>query len=444
MSDYQLDTSGRVALMPAASAVVTMRGLPNLQLGATPTLAVQKPALAPGNADITYWGESNDYPQKIIELANKSTIIPQALTDKAALWVAGGIMATPDRNSNVEVDDQEIYDFLNMETTQLYMLECAHDLSWWWNGFPEFILSENRLKILQLHNNETAHCRWGRMDEKTGALNWVYHNANWPDANVSDKETTRIPALNPYRFDRVDWVRNGKDFKYIYPLSFPSPGRATYQLAAWDAARSSGWLDYLAAIPQFKKYGLINSMSLRYHIEVSEDYWPKVYEERWEKADNAGKMAIRDEFLDGMVKSLTNAENAGKAILTDKWKDHNGEDQGITINVLDDKTKDGKYNEDYSDGQANLLYALGTDPSLFGFQSKDIQRSGGSDKRQAFDIFIAKSTPYRARILSPLRFIAEYNGWTKRYPRLSFKFRDTLLTTLDTGAPTKPNNTPSQ
>jgi hypothetical protein len=129
--------------------------------------------------------------------------------------------------------------------------------------------------------------------------------------------------------------------------------------------------------------------------------------------------------------------------MTDKWLDHNSKEQGIVINVLEDKSGESKYNEDYSDGQANLLYALGTDPSLFGFQSKDIQRSGGSDKRQAFDIFIAKSTPYRSRILSPLKFIAEYNGWTKRFPRLTFKFRDTLLTTLDTGGSTKPEKTPA-
>jgi len=107
----------------------------------------------------------------------------------------------------------------------------------------------------------------------------------------------------------------------------------------------------------------------------------------------------------------------------------------VKITVLDDKEKDGKYNEDYSDGQANLLYALGTDPSLFGFQSKDIQRSGGSDKSQSFNIFIAKSSPYRSRILEPLKFIAEYNGWTKRFPRLTFKFDDTLMKNLSTGAP---------
>lgn len=445
MSEFKLNDAGNVAYFPTAKATVVLKGFPSLSntartpgdLGAAPTSPVVRPMLTPGDEQICFWGDNNDYPQKMIELAAKSTIIPQALADKAALWVAGGVIATVDKNSDQEVDDQEIFDFLNDTTFERYLIECSSDVSWWWNAFPELILSRNRAKINQLHNNETAYCRWGRMNPKTGALDTVYMNANWPVASALDADTQKYSVISPYQSDRVDWVRMGNQFKYIYPLNFPSPGKSYMQLAPWDAVRASGWLDYLAAIPQFKKFGMINKMALRYHIEVPAEYWPRVYEERWEKANYDGKVAIRNEFLNALTESLTNVENANKAVMTDKWIDDQGKEHGIVINVLDDKEKDNKYNEDYSDGQANLLYALGTDPSLFGFQSKDIQRSGGSDKTQAFNIFIAKNAPYRSRILEPLKFIAEYNGWKKRFPRLTFKFRDMELTTLDTGGSTK-------
>lgn len=449
MSEILTNDTGSVAFLPAVKAVV--KGLPVIKgvvsspadLGARPTQPVIRRADAPGDELITFWGENNDYPQRILELANKSTIIPQALADKAALWVAGGVMATNGINSDEEVDDDEIYAFLSDTTFERYLLECSSDTSWWWNAFPELILSRDREKINRIHNNETAYCRWGRMNEQTGALDKVFLNANWPTASARDKETQVLQAIDPYMSERIEWVRSGtKAPKLIYPICFPSPGKSYYQLAAWDATRQSGWLDYLAAIPQFKKFALQNKMSIRYHIEVPSDYWERVYEDRWEKGGYEGKLAIRDEFLKSLIDQLTNIENANKAVMTDTWFDDNGNELGVKINVLKDEEKDNKYNEDYSDGQANLLYALGTDPSLFGFQSKDIQRSGGSDKRQAFDIFIAKSTPYRSRILEPLKFIAEYNGWKKRYKRLTFKFRDTLLTTLDTGAPTAKNNTP--
>lgn len=450
MSEYKVNEAGNIAYFPAAKAVVSLKGFPTpkgtpstpAELGARPTDPVIRTMNVPGDDLICYWGEGNDYPQKIIKLAGKSTIIPQALADKAALWVSGGVMATASLNSEEEIDDDEIYNFLSDTTFERYLLECALDISWWWNSFPEFILSRDRKKINQLHSNEAAYARWGRMNPQTGLLDTVYLNANWPEANATDSDTVRMTAISPYRSDRIDFVRNASEFKFIYPLNFPSPGKSYYQLPAWDAVRESGWLDYLASIPAFKKYGMVNKMSIRYHIEVPAEYWERVYEDRWTNADYAGKKAIRDEFLTSLTASLTNVENANKAILTDKWMDDNKNELGIAINVLEDKEKDNKYNEDYSDGQADLLYALGTDPSLFGFQSKDIQRSGGSDKTQAFNIFIAKSTPYRARILEPLKFIAEYNGWKKRYPRLTFKFRDTKMTNLSTGAPTAKVDTP--
>ncbi|UHG93439.1 hypothetical protein [Spirosoma oryzicola] len=449
MSEVTLNDAGNIALLPAARAVVSLKGFPTVkgtptspaELGVMPTEPVKRRMLSPGDDKITFWGEGNDYPQKIIELASKSTIIPQAIADKAALWVAGGVMATASLNSDEEIDDDEIYNFLTDTTFERYLLEASVDMGWWWNGFPEFCMSRDRKKINQLHNNETAYCRWGRMDERTGALDKVYLNANWPEATADDADTELIRAISPYRSDRIEWVRGQKDPKFIYPLCFPSPGKSYYQLPAWDAVRTSGWLDYLASIPQFKKFGMVNKMALRYHIEVPEEYWERVYGERWTESNFDAKRAIRDEFLKGMTESLTNVENANKAILTDKWFDDNKNELGVVIHVLDDKEKDNKYNEDYSDGQANLLYALGTDPSLFGFQSKDIQRSGGSDKNQAYNIFIAKSTPYRSRILEPLKFIAEYNGWKKRFPRLTFKFRDTVMTPQSTGATTAKQET---
>lgn len=451
MSGFQTNDRGNVAFLPAAHAVVTMKGLPSLgkvvsspaQLGAQPTEPVTRRVLMPGDDSITFWGDGNDFPQRIIELAHKNAIIEQALDDKVALWIGGGVRATADPKSEDMVDDQEIYDFLNDVTFERYLLEVMTDMAWWRNAWPEFILSRDRKTIVQLHNNEAAYCRWGRMNEKTGSLDSVYINANWPQATAQDAETKRIPVINPYRADRVEWVRSQNGFKFIYPLSLPSPGKSYYQVSAWDAARASGWLDVLAAIPQFKKFAMQNQMTIRYHIEVPQEYWENVYGEQWDKADDAGKMSIRDAFLTNLTERLTGVDNANKSVLTDKWYDHNGNEQRVVINVLDDKTKDGKFNDDYSEGLAALAYAMGIDPALFGFQGKDFSRSGGSDKREAFWIFLSKSAPSRSRALEPLKFIAEYNGWKQRYPRLTFKLEDTILTTLDTGHSTAKTQTPA-
>lgn len=44
----------------------------------------------------------------------------------------------------------------------------------------------------------------------------------------------------------------------------------------------------------------------------------------------------------------------------------------------------------------------------------------------------------RMQIKSIMNFVAHFNGWKKRYPTLEFIIPATVLTTLDTGAGSKP------
>lgn len=447
--------TGVTAFLPAIGAAVTLQGVnlartAGLSTGSTaasgPTVPVVRRELTPGTGDIVYWGEGNNFPQLVTQLIEQNTIIPRSLADIAALWIGKGIKATATDDDGDEqmVDDAEIRAFLTSRHTKRFLIDAAKAMATWWNVFPELILSKDRQKIVQLHCLKTAFCRWGRMDEQTGELNRVYVSANWPSATADDPKTVRVPALNPMRYDLVEWLRAAKDYKYVYPLSFPSEDRSYYQLAAWDSARSSGWLDVLKAIPEFKKAAMANQMTLRYHIEVPNDYWGRVYGDKYDKADFDGKMSIRDEFLTSMLDRLTNVQNANKGILTESWVDHAKNQHKVVVNVLDDKHKEGKYNEDYSEGASYLLFALGVDPTLFGYHSgKEGGRSGGSDKREALDIFLAKADPFRGRILEIIQFAAEYNGWYSRYPRLTLRWRDTKLETKDKGATTSEKNTPT-
>jgi hypothetical protein len=442
----------RTAYLPAFNAVVT--NLPTngpgrppattKQPNAEPTTPVIRRELIPGDEHLVFWGPGNDFPQQVAERFYKNTVIPQTLDKKVALWLGGGVLATPDEDSDKPVDDPRIRAFLRNITTRRYLRECTKDFAWFANAFPEFILSKDRSQIVQLHANETAYCRWGRMDEVTGEMNKVYINANWPQATATDAQSIVIDAINPYAWDRVERVRQGEAFKYIYPLSYPSINSTYYQRANHNSIISSGWLDVLEAIPQFKKFAMKNQMSLLYHVQVSNTYWPEVYGERWDSADWNGKMAIRDEFLGNLMQKLTNIQNAHSSVLTDKWIDPDGNEHGVTITVLKDQHVDGKYLDDNSEGNSHLQYALDWDPTMSGFISgREGGRSGGSDKREALLIFINQAQPYRQAILEPLEFIAEYNGWKKQWPELTFKIKDTLLTTLDTGKQTTSEKTPT-
>jgi len=432
--NVHLSNNGRVAYLPAVGAMVSMQGLPAfsaggglIQPGATPTEPTNRRENVPGDDDIVWWGSGNDYPQIVRDRFSKNTLIPETLAKKAAFWLGGGIYATKSKKDNEELEDPEINAFLRMDTTARYLEEGFLDLAWFANSFPEIIVAKDRSKILTIHNNETAYSRWGRNKDK------VYLNANWPNARSTDPETIVLPVLDPYRWDRVDAIRKGKAYKYCYPLSFPSPGRSYYQLANHDSIISSGWLDVLEAIPQFKKYGMANQMSLLYHIEVSADYWKKVYDDRWEKAGYEEKMVIRDEFLADLMKKLTNVQNAHTSVMTDKWVDDQDKEQGVKIHVLNDIKTDGKFNEDNSEGNSHMLYAMGMDATIVGFSGSGAQRSGGSDKREAFWIFLMLSYMARRKALELFYLVADYNGWTQRYPNLTFKFYDPMPEDLRAG-----------
>ena len=77
--------AAQVAYLPTAGAVVS--GLPRIGPvpGTAPSQVLPKEAAQSGMGDLIPWGENNDLPQKIIAQASKSTIIPRALTDTAAL-----------------------------------------------------------------------------------------------------------------------------------------------------------------------------------------------------------------------------------------------------------------------------------------------------------------------------------------------------------------------
>lgn len=80
------------------------------------------------------------------------------------------------------------------------------------------------------------------------------------------------------------------------------------------------------------------------------------------------------------------------------------------------------------------MRAVGVDPTLVGDgPGKKMGGGSGSDKRIAFNIYVALLQAYRDVILEPLYFIAEYNGWRKKYKGLKFKTVEVELQTLDQG-----------
>lgn len=399
-----------------------------------------------GSDEIAIWGEENDYPQKIIEIAEKSTEIPSLLDWQARAVqgkniVVGMMVFDEEKGKRVfkEVNDQEIYDFLDDSTFKRYMYEAALDFYWFANVFPELIKSVKGDKIVYLGVQDASFCRFSRMNNK-GKIEFCYVSANWPNAKINDSSTTKLDVIDPYSVTKIEDTKNSKAASYIYPVSCPSPGKVYYQLAKWNGFNTTGWGDISVMVPNSKRTVMKKILSAKYILQIPLSYWPTVYKD-WFKMSDEEKIEKKKKKVKEINDRLTGLEGAGALILTETGVDpETGQEvPSWKIEPISSATKEGENLEDSREASQHLMRALGVDPTLVGDgPGKSMGGGSGSDKRIAFNIYVALLQPHRNLILEPLDFVAEYNGWKKKYPGLKFMFEEVLLETLDNGNTSKP------
>lgn len=405
-------------------------------------IPVEKPQLV--ESEIAKWGDSNIFPQDTIESAYATTIIPTVLEWKAKALYSEGLVygeAELDETTGKETlkrkYDPKVEEFLRRSNIKRYLIESCQDFYWWINLWPEINLSMDRSQVVSLSVQDASYCRWGKQNEKSGIIENAYVNANWGNgANLGN--SIKIPALNPY-FDTVEQAKNGKAFKYIYPVNYPTPGRTYYQKAAWTSLIDSGWIDVLKSIPKFKKSLMTNQLLIKYHIEINMNYWKSKFPD-WDSYDAKKKKDAYTNELSNFNSLMQGEEKAGNSIMTQFETGPNGEKIPMwVVTAIDDKVKSGLYIEDSQEASSHAFMALGVDPTLVGISpGKGMGAGSGSDKRVAFNIYMSNCKTDMDLILEPLEFVRDFNGWN---PKLKFWFKNYFIATLDSGAQvqSKPN-----
>lgn len=396
--------------------------------------------------ELAVWGDENDFPQQIISVAEKSTEIPalldwkaRALQGKEVIAVQRFYYADKENPENSKwkykpVDDPEINDFLSDTTFKRYMREACQDLVWFSNVFPELIKSKAKDKIVYIGTQDASFCRWGKQ-KPNGVIEKCYVNANWPEAKASDTDTIKLDVIDPYDVDRVEKLKGNSSLdKVIYPVSYPSPGKIYYQLSNWNGFVTSGWAKISRSIPESKQAIMTKMLTAKYIIRIPLNYWPATVKD-WIKLTPEAQNKIKLEKLKSINDQLTGASNAGKSILNEFGKDFDGKDvPAWEIKEIENTSQGGEGLEDSREASEHLMRSLGLDPTLVGDgPGKKMGGGSGSDKRVAFNIYVALQQPYREVILEPVYFIAEYNGWMDRHKGLTFKIVEVELQTLDQG-----------
>lgn len=420
--------------------------LPKLKALVTETQSVPRTTSALVNSQdsdpMAYWGDNNDFPQLVIKDVRQDAELPNLLDEKARLLYSGGLVwgkleKGPDGSEKLLALDtgkeKEIEEWMMRSNINRYVLEAAKDLYWFGNAFPEVVRTVDGSKIIQLCVQAAETCRWEKQDN-AGIVRNCYINANFPDAKATDRNTKKLPVLDPY-YDPASTLRVTKGgTNFIYPLSIPTPGSSYYQLADWNSIRASGWLAVSAAVPKFKSAMLGKQMTIKYLIEVSQLYWEYKFEGFSSKSAEE-KAALKKEEFDNFQLLLSGTEQSGGNLITPFITDPaTGKELSLwKVTALDDKIKDGKYLEDGKDASLYKYSAMGIHPALLGTMPNNGLGGAGSNIREAYTLYIMKIRAHQDIILEPLNSLVKYyNGWEE----VSFRFRNSFMNTLDKGSET--------
>jgi hypothetical protein len=391
------------------------------------------------------WGETNDFPQQVIAKVEADTELGALLDWKGRLLQGKEVIAmqlvwSDEKKDYVaqRVNDQEIMDFLSDIAWQRYWREACVDFTWFQNIFPDLIKSKGGKTIATISCHQAAWSRFGKMDNK-GTIKKAYVSAMWPDAKVGDDYTQEHNVVDPYASDVIETTKKNKALKrFVYPVNYPSPGKAYYSLSPWIAFLNSDWYKLKNLIPKWKLKFMEKLLSAAKILTIHKGYWRTHYKD-WDALSRDEQLDLKKKKVGEISKSLSGIEGVGTTILSETIVDDAGNSvPAITITAIDNGfTKDTQL-ETSQEGSQHLMRGLNVDPTLIGNgPGRGNDAGSGSDKRIAMNIGTALLTPYRNVILEPLKFKAKYDGWTERIKNLFFVVVEVDLGTLDDGPTSK-------
>src|SRR5690606_36933498 len=154
-----------------------------------------------------------------------------------------------------------------------------------------------------------------------------------------------------------------------------------------------------------------------------------------------GKDKIVQDLYEELNDMLTGAENAQKAFMSFTDVDpHTKKEAGAwTIEVIDDKVKQGSYLPDSAAANTEILFAMGINPASNGSGNTGGSytggaNNGGSNIREAGLDLRSQLRADRDILLTPFDFIKMYNGLDED---VEIGIQDMVLTTLDEGKGTE-------
>lgn len=431
---------GNYAVLPGAKAIVTP-----LKKNDDAGKSKEVQPVDYSTAEWSPWGDDNQFPQKVLTDLEKNSVALRALDKRKRVHFGRGV--EPYREEQVEggepkrvpVTDPEVVEFFRINRINVRWPDLIGSLEVFYNGWLEFILNKGKDKINKVFIKDPAYCRVSKMNDQ-GKIQFLFYSAQWERTPSEENRTlVKIPMYDPQKYNGSSYA----DGQFAYPVYYKTFGKSYYQLAIWNSVRVNKWMDIANKVPVLKSAIMKNQMTIKYHIQIPDDYFLK----RYPSSDYTKEQRedAREKVLNEMNAFLADVENSGKAFVTFAFYSKVKQDylNGWKIEVIDNKVQDSAYLPDSQAANSEILFAIGVDPCLIGagLPGGKLGAGSGSDKREAYWMLNADMGPDRMISLEPLYFIRDFNGWD---PTIKFDYVVVDTSQTQNQHPTKINKNVDQ
>lgn len=399
------------------------------------------------------WGTNNLLPMEMAADIESCGILNAIIDGKARFALNNGVVPVITERSKESgqkvikeyVTDPEILDFLEANDAFYQVYGWMKDQVGFAQGICRYGLNKGaKPKIVSFQRDDVTEFRYEKKDSK-GIINNIYLAAEWDKVRgSSDNRLLKVPLLNSYApgYDLKKRIERGTGGQREFALSFRYPGwqRHYYPIPMWYAAHK--WVKIAQGVPEMKAAIFENSIHVKYVVVIHEGYWQKAFGGEWKTLTLAQQQEKRNKVYDDIDNFLVGSKNAYKSIFVTGYRDPDGKTYSeIEIKPVQDNTTDGKLLPDSAAANSEIAFAMHYNNTVLGgnqVQGPYDKGNGGSNIRESILLQVIFHELERQNVRRNLMVPAVVNGWTEKYPGLDFIVPATVLTTLDTGAGTKP------
>lgn len=420
--------------------IVTTFGKPKKIKSETPDWTFQV-----GNTEYVCWGDSNAYTKEANDIIGTVGVLSTGIDYRCRTCIGSGVVPVEITGIDEKLQetykpmqDMELINYLRGYSFRRYHTEALRDLFKFGNTFPLLRFNNDQSKIVDVMTVNARHCRISR--DKTKLL--VY--ADFEKGIPSQEDCVVYDMLNEESpFIDLQWRKETGRLKNKKAIAFPRiknyfSNNDYYALPQWDTVLEAGWIDVYKMVPKFLEHMYRNAMTLMWHIQIPYEYWEEEFpEENYSEENEEQRRLDITKRMREIEDNLCGVQNANKAFLNTYRPDEAGKiENKVIIEKIDNSLKAEEKLATSAAANSEILFSLMINPAVFGAGMPGNSYAGnagsGSDIREAFMTSLILNHTERHSVLDPVEAMMFYNG----YKNADIKYRDILLTTLNTGGST--------